>query len=244
MSRDGGYDRFLTIFSPEGRLYQIEYATKAVSSSGVTAVGVRGSNSVVLACQKKIPDKMIDPSSVTKLFNITPKVGAVVVGFIADGHATIQRTRQEAAEFHYKNGYPMPASIMAKRVADLAQINTQHAGRRTMGTDIMLVSVDDEMGPQLFKIDPSGHYFGYKAISAGALAQEANSLLEKKVKENENMSLDEAIRAAMMTLQSSIGTDFKQNEIEVAIVADEYGEFTRLSEEEIEGHLTAIAERD
>eukprot|EP00510_Aplanochytrium_minuta_P006196 CAMPEP_0184020302 /NCGR_PEP_ID=MMETSP0954-20121128/9272_1 /TAXON_ID=627963 /ORGANISM="Aplanochytrium sp, Strain PBS07" /LENGTH=218 /DNA_ID=CAMNT_0026302145 /DNA_START=338 /DNA_END=994 /DNA_ORIENTATION=+ len=217
---------------------------KAVQSSGVLAVGVRGTDSVVLACEKKVKDKMIDPSSVTKLFNITPKVGAVVVGYVADGQSVVQRTRQEAAEFEYKNGYPMPASIMAKRVADLAQVNTQHAGRRTMGTDIMLVSVDDEMGPQLYKVDPSGHYFGYMAVAAGSKNQEANTLLEKKVEENDAMNLEEAIRAAIMTLQQTAASDFKSDEIEIGIVADSKSPFTRLSEAEIEDHLTAIAERD
>lgn len=244
MSRDGGYDRFLTIFSPEGRLYQIEYAQKAVTAAGVNAVGVRGRDSVVLACQKKVADKMIDPSSVTKVFNITDEVGAVVVGYVADGHSIIQRTRQEAAEFQYKNGYPMPASIMAKRLADLAQVNTQHAGRRTMATDILIASVDDEMGPQLYKVEPSGHYLGYKAIASGPKMDNANNHLKKAVADKPKMSLDEAIQTAIMTLQQTIESDFKQSEIEVAIVAEQGAPFTRLTEEEIEGHLTAIAERD
>mmetsp|Transcript_21619 Transcript_21619/g.38174 ORF Transcript_21619/g.38174 Transcript_21619/m.38174 type:complete len:242 (-) Transcript_21619:35-760(-) len=241
MSRDAGYDRYLTIFSPEGRLYQLEYATKAVSAGGLTTVAVRGKGCVCLVTQRKVPDKLIDPASMTRIFNITPSIGCVMTGLVADGKVLVSQARQEAYNFEYNNGYPIPCAYLANRMADLNQVNTQHAGRRTMGADMIICSIDDESGPQLFNIDPAGHYFSYKATASGTKAQEAQSILEKSVKTELND--DETVRTAIMTLQTTMSADFKPEEIEVAIVKGE-DPFRRLTDAEVEEHLTAIAERD
>lgn len=247
-SQTRGYDRLLTIFSPNGSLYQIEYAKTAVLNStgygGPTcAVGVRGKDSVVLVCQKKLSNKLIDPSSVTRLFNLTPKLGAVVVGMIADGRSVISQMRQEVAEFEYKNGYPIPASMIAKRMADLAQVNTQHAGRRTMATDIMLVSIDEGI-PQLFKIDPAGTFFSYKATAAGAGQQQAGPVLEKALEKNDSLSFKDAVLTAIMALQESVSSDFKSSELEVGVIEKPGANFRRLTTGEIDSALDAIKERD
>lgn len=87
MSRGGssaGYDRHITIFSPEGRLYQVEYAMKAVKHTQLTAVAVKGEDSVVVVCQKKVPDKMLDPSTITSLWRISDQVGAAIIGHMGE----------------------------------------------------------------------------------------------------------------------------------------------------------------
>lgn len=244
MSRDAGFDRMITVFSPEGRLYQIEYAFKAVNSVGITSVAVRGKGCVAMVTQKKIPDKLIDPASVSRLFAITPKVGCLVTGLTGDGRSLVTECRQEASQFEYNNGFPMPVAVLAARVADLMQVNTQEAGKRSKGVVSMFCGVDDEKGPQLYKVDPAGHYFGYKAVATGVKEQEAMSLLEKKMKGNPELDEDATIQAAVMTLQTCLSADFKPDEIEVGVVVGEAGRFTVLPSEEIERHLTAIAERD
>ncbi|XP_042382580.1 proteasome subunit alpha type-6-like [Zingiber officinale] len=239
-----GYDRHITIFSPEGRLYQVEYAFKAVKASGITSIGVRGKDSVCVVTQKKVPDKLLDQTSVTHLFPITKCLGLLTTGMTADARSLVQQARNEAAEFRFKWGYEMPVDVLSKWVADKSQIYTQHAYMRPLGIVAMILGIDEEKGAQLFKCDPAGHFFGHKATSAGLKEQEAINFLEKKMKNDPVFSYEETVQTAISALQSVLQEDFKATEIEVGVVRTEDPTFRVLSTEEIEEHLTAISERD
>jgi len=221
----------------------MEYAFKAASSaSGLTGVAVRGKDSCCVVTQKKIPDRLMDPNSVTHLFSISPEIGALVTGVPPDCKSAVQRARYEAADWEFKYGYKVPVHVLARRVADIAQVRTQSAGMRPLACVMLLVGVDEEKGPQIFKIDCAGHYLPFKATASGNKEQEAINFLEKRVDDINNYSKDETVRTAIMCLGGVLGSDFRGSEIEVATVTGTKGLFTPLTEEQIEEHLNAIAD--
>lgn len=138
MSRDNNYDRQITIFSPQGHLYQVEYALSAADSTGLTAIAVRGKSSCAMVIQKKVPDRLIDPSSVTYIYKITDKIGCLMAGLTADCRVQVTRMRQEAHEFKFKFGYDMPVHVLAKRIADICQVYTQEASLRMLACTAIL----------------------------------------------------------------------------------------------------------
>ncbi|KIL67432.1 hypothetical protein M378DRAFT_159869 [Amanita muscaria Koide BX008] len=253
MSRTS-YDRFLTVFSPEGRLYQVEYAFKAISGSGHTAVALRGKDTAVVITQRKVPDKLLDSSTVTHLFSITPTIGCVMTGLIADARAQVVRARAEAADFRYKYGYEITPDALARRIANINQVYTQRAGLRPLGIAMILIGTDPELGPQCFRLDPAGYFVGFHATAAGQKQQEAMNHLEKKWKKLDSgisLSRNDVIEMAIEAMSTVHSTDYKPGEIEIGIVSvssDENekirGTWRVMDENEVEQHLLVYAEKD
>jgi len=244
MARQSGYDRHITIFSPEGKLHQVQYAFKAVKGSNITSVALRGEDSVVVVTQKKITEKLMDKDFTTHLYNISPSIGCCMTGMSADARALVFRAREIASKFKDENGYDIPVHFLSMKVANIAQVYTQQAYMRPYGVVSMFFSIDEEKGPQLFQVDPAGVFLGYKATAAGAKDQEATNALEKIVKKKLALTETETIQQCIGCLQSVMGMDFKSSDIEVGVVSKSRANFSRLSEAEIDNHLTVIAEKD
>jgi len=205
-------------------------------------VAVRGENTAVIITQKKVPDRLIDPTSITNIFRITDSIGCLMLGMVPDISAQVQRLRYEASEFKFQNGYAMPVHVLSKRIADLCQVYTQEASNRALACMMLLVGADDEKGAQVFKVDPAGHYLPYKAVATGKSEAEAMNYLEKRVDELGGLDEKGAIEMAMSTMQYILSTDFKSTEIEVGVITLG-NKFRTLSEEEIEERLNSISER-
>lgn len=244
MSGAAGFDRHITIFSPEGRLYQVEYAFKAINSSNINTISLTGKDSVIMITQKKVPDKLLDPSTVSYIFPINASIGMVATGSIADARNQALRARAEAAEFKYKNGYDIPVQALSKRMANLAQVYTQRAYMRPLGVALTFASVDEEDGPSLFKNDPAGYYIGSKANATGPKQQELTTALEKKFKKKQCLAGEwkDIVEQGIVLLSNTLNTEFRKGDIEVGVALE--GKFFTLSVEEIDDRLVAIAEQD
>ncbi|CBZ51955.1 Proteasome subunit alpha type,related [Neospora caninum Liverpool] len=287
------YDRHITIFSPDGNLYQVEYAMKAVRNCNLTCVAMKGDDSACIVVQKKVAaqqltqDKHLDSSFVSSLYTLSPTIGSCLVGVFPDCRSIAFRARQEAGEFAYKNGYDMPVYALAKRIADINQVYTQFAYMRLHACTGIMISYDEEAGPSIYKFDPAGFFAGYKAsrnlflratryttsgsphstlglcrsqvlvsyakerkagmteaCASGTKEQEATNILEKMVKKRPRTTPKEVIECAISAMQHVLAMDFKASDIEVGVVTKDHPAFRILSEQEVEDHLTSIAERE
>ena len=227
----------------------MEYAFKAINLANITSLAVAGRDSAVLISQKKIPDKLLDPLTVSYMFQITPLVGMVATGLIADARAQALRARAEATEFRYKYGYEIPVALLAKRMANLSQLYTQRAYMRPLGVALTFCQVDTEAdgegrGPEIFKCDPAGYFQGVAACATGPKQQEATTYLEKKFKKTRHVNGDwqATVEFAITALSLVLGTEFQKNDIEVGVATAEG--FRILSPADIDARLVAIAEQD
>nr|CAG4651965.1 EOG090X091L [Triops cancriformis] len=187
-----GYTKSLVIVN--AKYLPIQYAFKAINQGGVTSVALKGTDTAVVVTQKKVPDKLIDPSSVTHLFKITERIGCVMTGMVADSRSQVQRARYEAANWKYKFGYDIPIDVLCRRIADICQVYTQNAEMRPLGCSMVLIAYDDELGPCVYKADPAGYYSGYKATAVGVKQTEAFSYLEKKFKKKQSYNDEETVQ--------------------------------------------------
>lgn len=207
---------------------------------------------------------MLDPATVTRLFAITPTIGAVATGLTADARALVARARQEAAEFRYQFGHEITIDLLARRIANLNQVSTQQAAMRPLGVSLTFIAMELEDAPagrplaptlvsKVYKCDPAGFYIGYAGTAAGPKATEAINVLEKKAVVPASgqdtlgyfgESLEETIECAIQTLATIVGQEFKATDLEIGLVTGEHPRFRVLSLDELDAALTRLAEKD
>jgi len=194
------YDRAITVFSPDGRLFQVEYAREAVKR-GTTAVGVVYKTGVILLADKRIKSPLIEESSIEKIFVIDEQIGAATSGLIGDARILIDYARVQAQSEKLTYGQNVTVEALVKKVCDLLQQYTQYGGVRPFGASLLIGGIDDT-GPHLFETDPSGLSTGYKADAIGSGRDQAIEILEKEYKEG--MNLQEAASLALKALKAGL----------------------------------------
>jgi len=200
------YDSRTTIFSPEGRLYQVEYAMAAISQAGA-AVGILSKEGVVLAAEKRITSKLLDiRKSTEKMYKVDEHVACAVAGITADANILITYARQAAQRYFFAYQEPMPLEQLLQTICDLKQSYTQFGGLRPFGVSFLFAGWDAHFGFQLYQSDPSGNYGGWKAKSIGANHQSAQSILKTDYKSVEETSMEDALLLAVKVLSKTMDT--------------------------------------
>jgi len=231
-----GYDRAITVFSPDGRLFQVEYAREAVKR-GTTAIGIKASDGVVLLADKRIASKLLEVRSLEKIFLIDEHIGAVTSGLVADARVLIDRGRLEAQINRIIYDEPIDVATLAKKICDFKQVYTQIGGLRPFGTALLLAGVY-EGECYLFETDPSGALLEYKATAIGA---GRNSVIEALESEYDmQMTCDDAIHLGLKALfrVSEGGASAMNVDIGIADLSKE--KFRILSSEEVERYVERV----
>lgn len=238
------YDSRTTIFSPEGRLYQVEYAMEAISHAGA-AVGVLCKEGVVLAAEKKIMSKLLETSKTTeKMYKLDEHLAAAVAGITADANILINTARLAAQRYTFSYDEPMPCEQLVQHLCDTKQGYTQFGGLRPFGVSFLFAGWDKNFGFQLYQSDPSGNYGGWKATAIGANNQAAQSILRQDYKED--CTLDEAIKLVIKVLNKTMdSTALTPDKLELSSVTKKGAgpvEYHVYTEKELEPLLASANE--
>ena len=228
------YDRAITIFSPEGRLYQVEYALELVKR-GAPIAGVSSPEGVVLAANETPENRLEDPQYFRKIYQLDEHVGAAIAGLSSDARVLIGQSRVFCQSNKLIYDEPVGLEILTRRISDQAQVYTQNAGVRPFGVSMILAGVDST-GSRIFTADPSGSYRGYHATAVGRKSDEAIKLLEEQYRSD--MNLDEATALAVEAVKLASDSELTTKTCKVAVIPVETKAFRRLSESEVQKYLT------
>lgn len=225
-----GYDRAITMFSPDGRLLQVEYAKKTVKQ-GSTALGIVCKDGVVLIADKRIVDKLIVAEAVEKIWQIDEHVGATASGILSDARVLIERAQLKAQQHRVTYDNLIDISEIVKDISDLKQICTQSGGLRPFGVSLLVAGVD-ETGPILFETDPTGIYFRFKAAAIGEGEVEVEDVLNKEYKDS--ITINEALKLGIKALVKVLDHNFDIKRIDAVYIKADEKKFTKLESKEIE----------
>jgi len=196
------YDSRTTIFSPEGRLYQVEYAMEAIGHAGA-AIGVTATDGIVLAAEKKLTSKLLEPAiSSEKMYKLDDHIACAVAGITSDANILIEYARVSAQRYIYAYQEPIPIEYLVQQICDLKQGYTQYGGMRPFGVSFLYAGWDKNYGFQLYQSDPSGNYGGWQASAIGANNQAAQSILKTDWKPE--FKIKDAVKLAIKVLSKTM----------------------------------------
>ncbi|MFA9517249.1 archaeal proteasome endopeptidase complex subunit alpha [Halopenitus sp. H-Gu1] len=231
------YDRGITIFSPDGRLYQVEYAREAVKR-GTASIGVRAEDGVVLVADKRARSSLMEPASVEKIHKADDHVGVASAGHVADARQLIDFARRQAQVNRLRYGEAIGIETLTKEITDHIQQYTQIGGARPFGVALIVGGIENGE-PRLFETDPSGTPYEWQALSIGANRTDVREYLEEEYAED--LSIEEAIGLALEALAQVNEEDLTPEGVGVATIEVEDKVFHERSTEEKE---SILAEHD
>ena len=228
----GAYDRAITVFSPDGRLFQVEYAMELVNR-GATILGIRCAEGVVLGAEETV-EALEETEYSWKIFKIDDHIGVAIVGLSSDARVLIDQARIYAQSNKLTYDEPIDVEVITKRVCDIKQLYTQHAGVRPFGVSIIFSGVD-KTGERLFGTHPSGTYRGYKATAQGAGREAVINILKEEYRED--IGLEDAIKLAVKCLTKALEARQLPPRMKIGIIPSTTKKLEMLSDKRIEEYI-------
>ncbi|MBQ6813283.1 MAG: archaeal proteasome endopeptidase complex subunit alpha [Methanobrevibacter sp.] len=238
--QNAGYDRAITVFSPDGRLFQVEYAREAVKR-GTTSLGLKSKDGVVLIVDKRTVSRLVEAKSIEKIFQIDDHIGVATSGLVADARALVERARIESQINKITYNEPILVGGLAKKICDMKQMYTQNGGVRPFGSALIIGGVNGNEA-RLFETDPSGALIEYKATAIGSGVQAANDVFEERYEED--LSLEDAIHLGLDALYEATEGRTTEQSVEIAVIEVETQAYRKLSAEEVASYVKALLERN
>lgn len=230
------YDRGSAMFSPDGRIYQVEYAHEAVSQ-GAPSVAVRVPDGVVLAVRRRLRSPLLVGESVEKLHKIDNHIGIASTGHVADGRKLLEFARQQAQVNRLRYEEPITIEALTKALTDNIQEYTQMGGTRPFGVSLLIGGVYDGE-PALYEADPSGNPTSWKARAVGSNASSAQDYVEDHY--DETASVDDAIDLALGALAETDEDEITPETVSVAVIDTGTATFRRIENESVRDHLAGL----
>mgnify|MGYP001288703906 CR=1 FL=1 len=225
-----GYDRAITMFSPDGRLLQVEYAKKTVRQ-GSTAIAMVCSDGILFVTDKRVIDSLVVPESVEKIWQIDEHIGATASGILSDARVLVERAQLKAQQHRITYDSPIDTLSVVKDICDLKQVCTQSGGLRPFGVSVLVAGIDDHT-PRLYETDPTGIFFQYKATAIGEGEVEIEEILHKEYKEE--LTIEDGLKLALKALKKVLGENFKVERIDAAYIKTDEKKFKKFTKEKIE----------
>ncbi len=227
------YDAKTTTFSPEGRLFQVEYAMEAIAHAGTSLGVVCAADGILLAAERKVSagSKLLDARHAhEKIFTISDHIMCVVAGISADANILVDAARLAVKRYEFAyGGEPMPVEQLVRHLCDTKQSYTQHGGMRPFGVAFLVAGWDRRFGFQLYQTDPSGNYSGWKATCIGTNSATAQSIFKTDYPEDDapplSMAAAEkmAVKVLEKTLDSAAADALSGDKVEVAVLSCDAG---------------------
>jgi proteasome alpha subunit len=231
----GAYDRAITVFSPDGRLFQVEYAMELVNR-GATIMGIQCPEGVVLGSEENI-EPLEEAEYSWKIFKVDEHVGAAIVGLSSDARILIDQARIYAQSNKLTYDEPIDVEVVTKRICDIQQMYTQHAGVRPFGVSIIFGGVD-KTGSHVFGTHPSGTYRGYKATALGAGRETVLAILKDEYRED--LSLEENTKLTVKCLIKALESRQLPPRIKIAIIPKATKQLQMLTDEKVESYIKEL----
>jgi proteasome alpha subunit len=231
-ARPGAYDFNNTVFSPDGRLYQVEYARELVNRGG-TIVGIRCAEGVVLGSEENA-EVLEEVGRSWKIFQVDEHIGAAIIGLGSDARVLIDQARIDAQSNKLTYDEPIDVEAATQKICDTQQTYTQHGGGRPFGVAMILGGVD-KTGPRVFGTHPSGNYMRYKATAVGAGTETVLPILKEMYRED--LTLEEGVKLAVKCLVKALQARELPLRIKIAVVPIATKKWGMLSNEAVEGYI-------